>query len=238
MIQPIPFFGGKGQLAKWIYSHFPKHEFLVDTFGGSGVIILNDTTPGIYNDIDPDLFWLMYHLKHNLREFLAIVKTFSYEFNTCRCASKYHQLPTSLLRTVYYYTWQRQRYSGGEAAARGFNYTGKKTWDNMLTKLPTISNRLNKIQLKNLDIFKLLTMSFPTNTLLYLDPPYSKKTRTRGLYKYEFIEHTTLYQYLRNTTHMFVLSSYEAGLPFKCIQKQTKNQMHKPRTEYLYTNTS
>jgi len=236
-LQTVPYFGGKGAIYKWILANFPEHDYLVDAFGGSGVIILNDTVPGLYNEIDPDLFWMMINIKWACDQFVDRLREVEYCESTCKSASKYFKLAEgSFDRSVAYYTWQRMRYAGGEAAGRGFKWTGRQTWENMLLKLPVIAQRLQNITISNKSALELLPLNPAvqrgTKPLIYLDPPYPRGLRTRGLYKYEFDEHEKLMKLVE--PYAFVLSSYDSTLPYPHVKKPTRNQNGKAREEYLY----
>ena len=66
---PLRYHGGKWRIGKWVASHFPKHKFYVEVFGGAAGVLLQKprSTVEVYNDLDSQVVNLFRILRDPVR---------------------------------------------------------------------------------------------------------------------------------------------------------------------------
>jgi DNA adenine methylase len=88
-------------------------------------------------------------------------------------------------------------------------------WKTILDELPTIAERLQRVELHCVDAIDLIERYDSPITLHYLDPPYLQATRTaRNVYKHEMSDedHLRLLDTITDLEGMVVLSGYRNPL--------------------------
>jgi DNA adenine methylase len=221
--------GGKYYLSKWIIQHFPKnYEDLAYTelCGGAANVLINKN-PSIreyYNDKDPDLFYLFYHLV-NTPSFLKIINNIpytrelfeTYKTNYCLFSSS----KGDVMDSIYYFVMMRMSRGG---LGKSFAWSERKrgglpgdvhAWQTLFAELPKIRDRMSNVILSCDDIIYKIKELDSSDTLHYVDPPYMHNTRiSKSIYRYEMDEeyHFNLGNMLNTLRGKIMISGYSSPL--------------------------
>lgn len=220
MKPPLSWHGGKSRLAPQIIDAFPPHKTYVEVFGGSAAVLLaKDPSPvEILNDLDGSLFNLFRVIRDSdscarLQKACASTLYARAEFNL---AQEPADDPVERAR----------RFLVGQCQSRGglgerWSYVvadssrGKasvvSTWQAIVRRLPSVSQRLRNVQIEQADWREIVDRYDSPVALLYLDPPYLQDTRAGGRYLHEMTrsDHDDLVQRLLRVKGMVVLSGYQ-----------------------------
>lgn len=222
-VAPFTWFGGKGRLYDKILPHFPAHRVYVEVFGGAASCLFAKAPAPIevYNDIDRGLVTLFRVLRDPAQfgEFMFKVSHVLYsrqEYLDARAT--WAAMERDVDKAVAFYTVARQCFSGDFGAGWSRTRTdsvagmarGPRRWLGGIDRLPTIHERMQRVQVECLDFRELLTAYDTADTLFYLDPPYIPATRKSGTYSHELSaeDHAELVTRLLALKGMAVLSGY------------------------------
>ncbi len=259
---PFKYVGGKYYLSDFIISHFPKggHKRYVEVCGGAGSVILNKESAeeDIYNELNPEIWNIFYHLKKD-EHFLEIINNIEYTENNFIMYS-------GLLKHAIRYTegyavcaFVNRRMSRG-GLGKTFSWSERQrggqpgevnSWETMKKQLPLIKDKLQNIYLTCEDAFDCIKKHDNRNTLFYIDCPYPKSTRTAKdvyeKYDWEDDKHVQLCRLMNSSCGKFVVSSYENPIYNELLEywrierKEMPNhsgqgKTKQKRTEALYIN--
>jgi DNA adenine methylase len=218
--------GGKFYLKEWILSYFPANyeemEY-VEPCGGACNVLLNKirSKREIYNDLDKDLYNLVYCLKtqpvemssraleipYSEESFLAALQGTKEGVEGAINEMVSRRMSRGGLKKNF--SWSKRKRGGlpgDENAWRSFTHD----------HLPRICDRLADIEVSNKHVIDLVNEHRDnTNALIYLDPPYLSTTRTaQKAYTVEMTdkEHGALADLLRNVKCKVLLSGYYSSL--------------------------
>lgn len=222
----VKYHGGKGRLHQWVISHFPAaHTTYVEPFGGAASVLLNKDVSSVevYNELEPDMFNLMYTLKHNYAVFKNRVEQYEYSkpvFLSEKTRWLARDFADELDRAVCFYvvkrmsrgglcqrfSWSDRTYSTGPAE--------EHCWRTSLNNLLPVWSRLQNVTLLNQNAFDVLPAYLDNpDSLIYLDPPYLTSTRVyKKAYSHEFDkkDHERLASLLRPARAKILLSGYDS----------------------------
>lgn len=175
----ITWVGGKKNLRKRISSLIPKDiESYIEPFGGGGwVLFYKDKWANleVYNDLDNRLVNLFNCVKYHQDE---LIKELRYMFasRTQFKEALNHPGITDIQKAARF-MFLISRSFGGKGRDFGTSVKGTttmKSTGNILSRIPIIANRIDKVEIENVD-FKELILKYDYNkAFFYLDPPYTK----------------------------------------------------------------
>lgn len=208
MRSAITWYGGKEKMVKDIIDELPpnaKELTYVEGFGGAGHLLFRKTPSKIevYNDLHSGLYNFFTVLKDKemsteLIDLMQLTPYSTYEFEWDVKFSKFHNDlgvfdEVEKARRFYFRVLQSfgsmmQNISRSTSVSRRGMAQCVSAWLGHVEDLPKCHDRLQNVEVENLDIFKLIDKYDSPTTLFYLDPPYVQSTRAksaRNVYKHE-----------------------------------------------------
>jgi len=218
----ITYVGGKTYQAKHIIDHFPKDYrdmHYIEVFGGSGAVLLAKDRSYIetYNDINGDLVNLFRCVRDHYDELKERAKWVLYSREMWKdaynCIYKTREFMDDIDRALKTAILYNQSYSGN---GKSWSYATKtrlsNSWNSFYTKLEQYWDRLQGVQIENLDFRELINKYDHENTFMYLDPPYLpiNVPRVDQYYgvKFTLDMHEELARLLMNSKSKWLLSYY------------------------------
>ena len=219
-IRPVlMYLGSKARLAPKIIHYFPRHHTFVDVFGGSAAMLLAKPKSNVevFYDFDSELvnFYKIIRDSASLKKLLRML-----EFTLAsRAEFQLSKEPSSdcvesarrfLVRNRQSFGGLGQRWSYSVEDALSGSSSTVRRWRAGIERLQPLHQRLQKIQVENLDFRDILRRYDSPDTLFYLDPPYLKSTRVAGGYSHELSDqdHAQLVQILLRIRGKAVVSGY------------------------------
>lgn len=230
-IKPVmKYHGAKWALASWVLEHFPDHETYVEVFGGSAAVLLNKkpSKHEVYNDkndVIVNLFRVIRddEMRNELIKLLSMTPYSRTEFLDARHHDENYD-PVTSAHKLLIRAQMGFGSSGATSSYTGFkSYTSvkgaasiKNLWTNLPANLIEVATRLQGVMIENNDAQKLIKSHDSSDTLFYLDPPYSASTRentdTYGKFEYSDNEHESLLELVLGCSAKFVISGYDNDL--------------------------
>lgn len=215
----LKYYGGKFRLARWIISHFPKHESYVEPFGGGGSVLFQKEPSRLetYNDLDGDVCNFFRVLRDRPDELVRSIRLTPWsrdEFETCLTAS---EEPLERARRLFF-RLKMSMHGGTRAIASNFRRHKSRTSPVAGIKPQVIyeaAKRLSCVQIENREACRLIGDMDSESTLFYVDPPYVAATRTdKNRYTHELEDdgHSRLADALERVKGFVVLSGYACEL--------------------------
>lgn len=213
--------GAKWRLANWIVSMLPSHDVYCEPFFGSGAVFFNKQPSGTetINDIDSNIVNLFKVIRDSADELARLIEMTPYsrdELITCEDISG-----NEIERARRFLVRVWQSYGGKTYCNTSWAHDRTNTvfrpryWCKLPERLRDIVERVKMAQIENMNALDLIEMYNRQNTLLYVDPPYLKSTRTQMHYKYEFADieqHKALLQLCKKHKGTVIISSYDNDL--------------------------
>lgn len=215
----FPYMGGKAHHIRHLSTLFPgSTQTFVDVFGGAGWVSVKNTVSAqqrVYNDLNP-------HLANIFRQFgldPAAVRDTIQSWSQ-QDAVLYRQFQQDifgstppvldLVTAAKYLYIEVQSFSGNTLGLNSSVYFDKiHTINPLLKKLstPKICDRLQQLEVENLDCLAVIQKYDSPDTFFYIDPPYYNKEH---YYTQAFgtEQHQELAECLRNIQGKFALSYY------------------------------
>jgi len=215
----LKYYGGKFRLAKWIISHFPKHDSYVEPFGGGGSVLLQKHPSPVetYNDLDGDVCNFFQVVRDRVDELIRAIRLTPWsrdEFELCLTSAE-----DSLERARrLYFRLKMSMHGGTRAIASNFRRHKSKCSPAAGIKpqvLYEAAKRLSLVQIENRDAIKLISDMDTPETLFYLDPPYVTETRTdKNRYAHELADedHRAIADAVHKVSGHVVISGYACDL--------------------------
>lgn len=225
---PLRYPGGKGKFSPFVKNLMLQNnlngDYLEPYAGGAGValdLLFNGFCKNIHiNDVDPAIFNFWKSITYNTEEFLKKLHDTPItidEWSRQRLILNNPEDSTELEHGFATFFLNRTNRSGILKAGviGGKNQTGQYKLDarfnkkDLATRIVTIGNFSNNINIYNLDAFELLQQAdelLPQNSLIYLDPPYYVKGQ--GLYRnfYRHDDHVEIQKILTNVYTPWIVS--------------------------------
>ncbi len=262
LVQPtrpiINYHGGKWRLAPWILEHMPPHRIYVEPYGGAGSVLMRKTRSmvEVYNDLDGEVVNLFRVLRDpaQARELERALRLTPFSRREFLDAYAPADEPVERARRLV----ARSLMGFGSAShnpcfktsfransrTKRMGYAGE--WitypDNMLL----VTERLQGVVVEERPALEVIRRHDSPETLFYVDPPYPKETRHRGLktacYMHEMEEedHIALAETLRQTQGMALVSCYRTPLydtlfrGWTCVTRDAFADGARRRTEVLW----
>lgn len=253
------YFGGKATWIEELIYYFPKHNHFVDVFCGSMSVSLNKKPSKLdtANDIDSSIYNFFKVLRERPEELIRVLEL------TVVGRKEYdnawpikHADPVEHARR--FFVRCRMSFQGsGLKKSTGFNACVNSTekskskninkYFNSIEKLPLIIERLQNIQIENLDYQRLIKKYDVPETFFYCDPPYELRKRSyKKYYTHEFEDkdHYEMVELLNNVSGKVMISGYESKMyhellkDWHFIQLPKRNHAIKktPQIECIWTN--
>lgn len=204
---PIWWFGGKGNIVKWLLQYVPAHDYYLELFGGGAALLFAKPKSKfeVYNDIDDGLFTLFSVLKdpEKFKEFLRLAWLTPYsrnEYYYLREKYKKNDFKNDIEKAYTFWYIARTSFSGSFGQSMSLSVTEIRrnmpesvgNYLSTLKKLLLIHERIMTVQIECLDfrecLKKYVEMWDYKNSFVYADPPYVKSTRKSGEYRYEMTD--------------------------------------------------
>lgn len=186
---PVKWHGGKRYLAQRIIGHFPDHRIYLEPFGGGASVLLNKLPVEVetYNDLDLRITRLFRVLRDQGSEFLDRVRFIPYsqvEFGESRVypeeASDLDRAIRDFVRWRQSFGGQGQSWSYTTGRARGGMAGDVNAWWTAIDKLPEVIDRLRRVQIICQPAIAAIARFDHPEGLIYCDPPYVHRTRSKG----------------------------------------------------------
>jgi DNA adenine methylase len=258
----LRYHGGKWLLAPWIISHFPRHRFYTEVYGGAASVLLQKPRcyGEVYNDLYKDVVVLFRILRdeqksRRLQELVELTPFARNEFSMAgrRSSDSLEQARRFLVRSFMGYGSDSVfgRPTGFRGGVRKSGTTPAIDWQRFPESIPSITARLKGVTIESRPAIQLLQEHDGEDTLHYVDPPYVHSTRSNGnphckKHRYAFEmsddDHRELAEVLKSLSGMVVLSGYPSDLygelfaDWKLSTKRAFADGAEERTECLWIN--
>lgn len=224
MIEPVLRWpGAKWRIAQWIVDQFPRHQTYCEPFLGSGAIFFTKEPSGTetINDVDGEvvnLFMVMRELPDELAKQVEMTPYSREEYLMSYEKGEYID-PVESARRFLVRVWQAfggKTYSNTSWAHDRTNKVFRpKYWALLPDRIMQTVERLKMAQIECMDARELIPMYNSESTLLYVDPPYLRRTRTNRHYSHEFCtisEHQELLMLCKQHKGPCIISGYDDEL--------------------------
>lgn len=223
---PMPYYGGKGNLAEWIAGHLPAHDHYVEPFCGSLAVLLAKPPARMetVNDLDGHLMTFWRVLRDRRDDLMAACELTPHSRSEHLAA---YDLAAGLdeveiARRVWVQLTQGR---GGSRRRTGWRYyidpsrsvTSMPSYlDGYVSRMPRAAARLAGVSLEARPALELIEKyGAAPDVLLYVDPPYLGETRSSRQYVCEMsrpAEHAELVDALLACRAAVVLSGYPSPM--------------------------
>lgn len=212
---PISYYGGKQSMLKHILPLIPKHKVYVEPFFGGGAIFWakEPIKTEIVNDYNGMVVNFYEQLKINYDELKQKVDATAYCRESYAQAMVVYNKPylfTPLVKAWAFWIGTVQGFSNQIGSWRSSLPRHKEALLNFNKKLlvnTESSNRLELVQIENMDAVRLIASKDTPETFFYIDPPYVNAAQ--GHYGGYTQEHfNALLEVLATIKGKFLLSSY------------------------------
>jgi DNA adenine methylase len=254
--------GGKWYLKQFIIDKFPKNYeqmIYVEPFGGAGNVLQNKVPSRIevYNDLNPGIVNLIWHVTHGPPEFFNLVKEITYTEDSFKQSLANLSHKDSLTQAIAELISRRMSRGGLQKnfawskRLRGGQPGDVNAFDTFKLQLEKIKERWKDVIIHNDQAESVILQYDSPNTLIYNDPPYLPSTRkVLNTYKeYDMIEeqHISLAKLLNRVRGKVILSGYPSSLyselykGWNVVQRKVKNhsgqgKKKEDRIEMLWIN--
>lgn len=230
--------GGKHYIKQWVIDNFPiNYESMtyVEPFVGSGSIVLNKK-PSItefINDKNEALINIYWCLRHHPTKFVNQLSTIEYTEQTFKEALSEFDFEDEIDEAVNEYILYRMSRGGMKKTfawsnrLRGGIPGDINAWENSISNLLNIANRLKDVNINNLDFKNIISIYDNENIFMYLDPPYMSNTRvSKEVYDYEFTtkDHNDLLELILQSKAKILISGYDSFLYNTYLKDWNKHQ--------------
>lgn len=222
-------------MAPWIIEHFPAHEVYVEPFGGAASVLLRKPVSNVevYNDLDSEVYNLFKVLREKPLELIELLKLTPFSYEEFKKAYEEHSAINDVekARRTIVKSFMGRGDSISDHKKTGFrnskesNHSPSQSFNTYPECLKTIVSRLKTVIIENNDFLKVIDRYDGSDTLFYMDPPYTLPQRTsKHDYRHDFDEkdHVRFLSQILNVKGMVVVSGYENELYDKTLIGWTK----------------
>jgi len=222
----LRYHGGKWILAPWIVSHFPPHRVYVEPFGGAASVLLSKTRSyaEVYNDLDDEIVNVFRVLRDQGDELIRLLSLTPFSRKEFELSYSHTDEPVERARRTITRSFQ----GFGSGAASGIN-TGFRSnsnrsgtipardWVNYAACAKQLVERLSGVVIESRNAIEVINHHDGSDTLHYVDPPYTACTRSahsKKTYRYEMsdAEHEELAEALNAVKGKVLISGYRSEL--------------------------
>jgi DNA adenine methylase len=224
---PIPYYGGKQQLASTIISIIPNHKIYVEPFFGGGAVFFSKAPSlvEVINDLNREMvnFYRQAKLNFDLLEREIGASLHSRDLH--RQADVIYRNPDMFCEVKRAWAvWVLANQSYGRKLNGGFGYdlsgvTTRATESRRIGFSSEISERLSAVQIECTDALRIINSRDNVDTLFYLDPPYYNAS-TGHYGGYTQADFSALLETISDVRGKFILSSYESDVLYKFIDRE------------------
>lgn len=255
---PMPYFGGKQRIADRVVELFPPHMHYVEPFAGGLSVLLAKPPSALetVNDLDGDVmtFWRVLRdqpddlarvcglTPHGREEYLASYDRPEDLTDLERARRIWVQLTQGRAGNLRKTGWRFYADAAGTTMGMPSAIAG------YLSRLLPAAARLANVSLECRPALEVISSYGHPTTLLYVDPPYLRETRSGMGYRHEMpdeADHRELAELLNGTPASVVLSGYRSPLYDELYADWTVHEIAattgqgsvwKERTEVLWVN--
>jgi DNA adenine methylase len=222
--------GGKFYLARRYLELFPSHDVFIEPFAGGLNVLLNKPRSRIEvaGDLNGNLIEFYRCLQSQPEELIERLQLLSYSQETFDWSRQTDVNGDQIEAAARFIVRNRFSRGGhGEDFANAARTRGKtrpcgpkpgdqNSWEVMLERdLPIVAQRLQGVQFYYAEALSLIEKYDSPDVLMYLDPPYPKKTRTApDIYAYEMTDedHRELLETILKVKGTVAISGYHNPL--------------------------
>ena len=255
----LRYHGGKWRIAEWVISHFPPHRVYVEPFGGAASVLLQKPMAfvEVYNDLDDHVVSLFRILRDPARaeELRRLVGLTPFSRAEHAAAFEVSNDPLEEARRFIIRSFQslgnkdRCKTNGWRTRTAKSLWSPCIAWNGWHETIPDICLRLRDTIIENMPWQRVCEVYDDPDTLIYLDPPYVRGSRSRDLqnvYAHELTDadHLELLAWARQAKGMVILSGYrhplyEDGLRgWSRTETKARAQANSQRVEVLWCNAA
>ena len=204
----LSWIGGKRLLARRIVDVLPEHVCYCEPFSGAAWVFFAKpkSKVEVLNDKDGDLVNLLLCVREHPDELL---RQCEHLVASRRIFELFLAQPglTDIQRAARMLYVAKTTFGADlSKPTHGYSATQPPRWnrESIQRKIAEVSDRLDRVELENLDFADVLSRYDRPTTLFYLDPPYYE---TRGYrVPFELVDHVRLVESLRNLSGSWLLS--------------------------------
>lgn len=223
----LRYYGGKWNIAPFIIEHMPPHTVYCEPYGGGGSVLLRKPRADleIYNDLLSEMVNVFHHLRDprlfgKLKKMLLLTpySRDEYELSYLKTANKLEQARRTLTRSGLGHGAMHMNRTGFRGVSASKKKYSQGEWESWKTQLDNFHNRLKGVVVENIDAITLILKNDRPDTLLYVDPPYTKSSIAyhdkSKYYKHELTDdaHVQLASVLRAFSGMVIISGYDSEI--------------------------
>jgi len=188
MTQPVPkplvaWAGGKGRLLKHLLPLVPPHTCYVEVFGGGGAMLFakQPSRVEVFNDVHGELVNLLRQAKwhaEELRREIALIPNSRELFRTYTANPGFTEIQRAarfLLINRWSFGGQGNSYGVSKCSGGG---GGNTSFARIAANIQAVSQRLDRVNIEQLDWLKLLPRYDSAETFFFMDPPYVRASAT------------------------------------------------------------
>ena len=260
VIQPVTravcrYHGGKWKLADWVISHFPRHRFYVEPFGGGGSILMKKPRSKceLYNDLDGEVVNYFKVLRSpelaaKLEAILRLTPFAREEYKEAYGAydgdDPVEKARRFFIRLAMGWGTKMQSSTRAFRTRRGLDEsTPAADFVNYPKHIKSFTDRLRGVVIENRSALDIIKLHDEPDVLFYCDPPYLKHLRANngyGTYAHDMSDedHIDLAEILYNVRGFVVISGYPSELYERLYTSQGwVRKVRSHRTELAYKST-
>lgn len=224
MMKPIlKYPGAKNRLSEWICSLIPEHEVYLEPYFGSGAVFFNKPQARIetINDLDENVVNFFRVIREQPDKFMEQLKLtpyarkeYEYAFINCEEDDEIEKARKFAIRCWMGFGCSNRYQNGFRTSQQSSSPTTTKQWNDFISVIPYVTQRLQNAQIECRPAIQLLEMYDTSDVFIYLDPPYVPETRKKYQYVHEatYKEHVELLEVIVNHPGRILISGYESDL--------------------------
>lgn len=225
---PLRWYGGKCELAPKLVPLIPEHQTYVEVFaGGAALFFEKPISPiEVINDLDSALvnFYRVLRDEKKFERFKRLARFMPYSREEHRfCLKTWEHCDDEVERAARWFVAVRQSFGGilgsgwsveKSRSSKGMASTVSK-WLSAIDRLLEVFERLQGVEIENLDFREVIRRFDRRECFFYLDPPYVPATRkAKQVYRCEMTtkDHEELVALLLTIKGKAMLSGYDHPL--------------------------
>lgn len=218
----INWIGGKRLLRKTIAELIPEDiKSYIEVFGGGAWVLFYKAKWAnleVYNDLDNNLYNLFTIVKYHAE---AFEKEFQFMINSRKGFKDMLEFkPLTDIQRAAKFFFLLQRSYGAKMGQFAYGSRCATSQNNIIERVKSVSVRLDKVYIENLDFEDLIRRYDHKDAFFYLDPPYTKGLGYQ-IVKTKDFEHDRLFNCIKNIKGRWLLS-YDDNAYIRQLYKDYK----------------